>query len=125
MFHHSIKSGWEAALLTMAILLVPSMAQASAIQSQPPEKIFAAACSTCHGAGGRGGRSWVNSVSAPRIAGLRMISDTAAKNMIRNGSDNRGMPGFGPAEMLAPIAVLLGICAVGFGVGFAVLSKAD
>lgn len=74
-------------------------AQASAIQVQPPEKIFAAACSTCHGAGGSGGRSWVNNVMAPRIAGLRMVSDTAAKNKIRNGSDNRGMPGFGPAEI--------------------------
>ena len=99
MFHHSIKSGWEAALLTVAILLVSPLAQASAIQSQPPEKIFAAACSTCHGARGRGGDSWVNGVNAPRIAGLRMISDTAAKNMVRNGSDNRGMPGFGPAEI--------------------------
>jgi len=57
MFHHSIKSGWEAALLTVAILLVSPLAQASAIQSQPPEKIFAAACSTCHGARGRGGDS--------------------------------------------------------------------
>ncbi|MCR4346655.1 MAG: c-type cytochrome [Sulfuricaulis sp.] len=100
MFHnYSIKSGWEAALLTVAILLASPLAQASAIQSQPPEKIFAAACSTCHGSGGRGGDSWVNDVNAPRIAGLRMISDTAAKNMIRNGSDNRGMPGFGPAEI--------------------------
>src|SRR3990172_793974 len=99
MFHHSIKSGWEAALLAVAILLAPSMAQASAIQSQSPAKTFAAACSTCHGKGGRGGRSWVNDVSAPRIAGLMMISDTAAKNMVRKGSDNRGMPGFGPAEI--------------------------
>lgn len=72
---------------------------ASAIQTQPPEKIFAAACSTCHGAGGTGGRSWVNNVNAPRIAGLRMWSDTTVKNFIRNGSDNRGMPGFGPAEI--------------------------
>lgn len=72
---------------------------ASAIQTQPPEKIFAAACSTCHSKGGTGGRSWINGMMAPRIAGLGMWSDTTVKNFIRNGSDRRGMPGFGPAEI--------------------------
>lgn len=99
MFRHPWKSGGAFVWFAFAFLLASPLAQASAIQSQPPEKIFAAACSTCHGAGGRGGDSWVNGVNAPRIAGLRMISDTAAKNMIRNGSNNRGMPGFGPAEI--------------------------
>ncbi len=74
-------------------------AQASAIQNQPPQKIFAAACSTCHGANGWGGKSWVNGVMAPRIAGLALLSDAAAKDFIRKGADSRGMPGFGPAEI--------------------------
>ncbi len=74
-------------------------AEASAIQTQTPDKIFAASCSTCHGAQGLGGRSWINNVNAPRIAGLMMITDTQARTMIRNGSDNRGMPGFGPEEI--------------------------
>ncbi len=99
MFRHPWKSGGAFVWFALATLLASPLAQASAIQSQPPEKIFAAACSTCHGAGGGGGTSWVNGVTAPRIARLRMISDTTAKNMIRNGSDNRGMPGFGPAEI--------------------------
>lgn len=99
MFRHPWKSGGAFVWFAFAFLLASPLAQASAIQSQPPGKIFAAACSTCHGAGGRGGDSWVNGVNAPRIAGLRMISDTAAKNMVRNGSNNRGMPGFGPEEI--------------------------
>src|SRR3989344_656280 len=99
MFRYTWKSGGVAAWFAFAFLHASPLAQASAIQTQPPEKIFAAACSTCHGARGTGGRSWVNQVMAPRIAGLRMWSDTTVKNFIRNGSNNRGMPGFGPAEI--------------------------
>ena len=90
---------WIAACLLFAGGLWSVTVQGSAIQTQPPEKIFAAACSTCHGAGGGGGRSWVNQVDAPRIAGLMMITDAQARTMVRNGSDNRGMPGFGPSEI--------------------------
>lgn len=88
--------------LSLSILLVAGsiqFAEGSAIQTQPPEKILAASCSTCHGATGLGGQSWVNGVNAPRIAGLMMISDAQARAIIRNGSDNRGMPGFGPEEI--------------------------
>jgi len=93
-----VREGITACMFIVAVLWSTGAA-ASAIQAQPPEKIFAAACSTCHGAGGQGGRSWVNGVDAPRIAGLMMITDAQARTMVRNGSDNRGMPGFGPSEI--------------------------
>ncbi|MEK7818090.1 MAG: c-type cytochrome, partial [Actinomycetota bacterium] len=80
-------------------------AWASAIQSHQPEKIFAAACSTCHGAKGEGGRSWVTGIKAPRIGPLAIPLE-AARKIIRNGSYNNilpgyngAMPGFGPAEI--------------------------
>ncbi len=51
MFRYTWKSGGVAAWFAFAFLHASPLAQASAIQTQPPEKIFAAACSTCHGAG--------------------------------------------------------------------------
>lgn len=99
MSHQSNQKRWSAVLFGAFVLLAAPLAQASKIQAQPPEKIFAAACSTCHGAGGRGGSSWVTGTMAPRISGLPMVNQAGAKSMIRNGSNNRGMPGFGPAEI--------------------------
>ena len=80
-------------------------AWASAAQPQPPEKIFAAACSTCHGPRGEGGTSWVTGIKAPQIGPLA-IPDDEARRVLRNGSYNNilpgyngAMPGFGPAEI--------------------------
>lgn len=82
-----------------------SPARASETQSQPPEKIFAASCSTCHGARGEGGTSWVTGMKAPTIGPLAIPAD-AARTIIRDGSHNNilpgyngAMPGFGRAEI--------------------------
>ncbi len=92
-------------VLSVVILGSVTAARASGIQPQPPEKIFAASCSTCHGPRGEGGQSWVTSMPAPRIGPLA-ISREAARTMIRHGSHNHtlpgyngAMPGFGPAEI--------------------------
>ncbi len=95
--------------ITLAVVLGvvawADVAGASDKQSQPPEKIFAASCSTCHGARGEGGTSWVTGIAAPRIGPLA-ISVEAARTIIRDGSYNNtlpgyngAMPGFGRAEI--------------------------
>lgn len=91
--------------LSAAVLGSAAAAWASGIQPQPPEKIFAASCSTCHGPQGEGGKSWVTGMPAPRIGPLA-IPREAARTVIRHGSSNHtlpgyngAMPGFGPAEI--------------------------
>ena len=92
-------------VLFLALAGWSSAARASVIQPQPPATIFAAACSTCHGPKGEGGRSWVTGINAPRVGPLA-ISPDAARQVIRRGSYNHilpgyngAMPGFGPAEI--------------------------
>ncbi len=121
LYHRFSARSWTCVLFILLMVSGLPIAEATKIQTQPPEKIFAAACSTCHGAGGQGGRSWINQVDAPRIAGLMMITDAAAKFRVRNGSDNRGMPGFGPeeitdAELDAIVSWLRNTCG-GMGMG--------
>ena len=49
--------------LAMAVGVISMIAwgdaYASSIQTQSPKKIFAASCSTCHGALGNGGVTWI------------------------------------------------------------------
>src|SRR5574342_59948 len=78
--------------LQVIFLFLPAIPPlyASSIQTQPPEKIFAANCATCHGAHGLGGASWVDGWRAPWIAGAsrRVVVDT-----VRSGS-MPSMPAF-------------------------------
>ncbi|CBE69849.1 MAG: cytochrome c [Candidatus Methylomirabilis oxygeniifera] len=88
--------------LIMAIgMWIGTDADASSVQSQDPAAIFARACATCHGAKGLGGVSWVKNNSrdqrtAPQIAGHPADS---IKAMVRRGSENAAMPGFGVQEI--------------------------
>lgn len=77
-------------LALLGLMAVPSV-RASAIEKQPPAKIFAAVCSTCHGAAGKGGMSWVDRDPAPWLGGL---STDKVKEFVRTGY-RRSMPGFG------------------------------
>lgn len=82
-------------------IFVSSDAFASAIQAQSPANIFAASCSTCHGAKGQGGVTFVkdgvgDNRIAPRIAGkpARYV-----KAFVRAGSKGGAMPAFGREEI--------------------------
>src|SRR3990167_9142239 len=61
----------------LAVVCWSGATRASVIQPQPPATIFAAACSTCHGPKGEGGRSWVTGINAPRIGPLAISPDAA------------------------------------------------
>ncbi len=91
----------------LAVLLAVARLQASSIQAQPPEKIFAANCATCHGPHGLGGKSWVDGVTAPWIAGASRLRVWQA---VRRGS-TRSMPAFAEEEItekeLAALAELI------------------
>jgi mono/diheme cytochrome c family protein len=79
------------AQLALLCLATPLGAAASSIEKQPPAKIYAAICSTCHGAAGQGGNSWIDGDVAPWIASA---SKKLVKDYIRMGY-GRSMPAFG------------------------------
>ncbi len=77
-------------LSCLALVFALAPLEASSIQAQPPEKIFAASCATCHGPQGLGGLSWVDKRTAPRIAGVHRLR---VEMIVRQGS-TRSMPAF-------------------------------
>ncbi len=79
----------------MFLVFAVTPVSASSIQRQPPEKIFAANCATCHGARGQGGLSWVDGVRAPGIAGAKHQRVWTA---VRRGS-TRAMPAFAEQQI--------------------------
>lgn len=109
MFQHSLATyAWVLMLVILTVLCGSPVAEASSIQSHSSEVIFAAACSTCHGADGKGEVSWVTGNTAPNIAGRGASFYQKWIEVIRKGSDDYSMPGFGPEEITdAELAAIL------------------
>lgn len=95
---------WLLAVLWIAVIsisVIGSDVYASSIQTQPPAKIFAASCSTCHGGKGLGGVTFVkdgpgDNRTAPKIAGK---AAKYTKSFVRAGAPSGAMPAFGREEI--------------------------
>lgn len=61
---------------------------------RPPEALFRSVCASCHGPSGEKGRSWITERRAPRLSEKELPPEWT-KQMVRLGSEDRGMPAFG------------------------------